>query len=55
MPQEGHKDKKRMKTFPGSNGLQSLDVSSGTAQSSDVAALSAFLFWVLRNPETPCQ
>jgi len=36
-----------MKTFPGSNGLWSLDVSSGTVQSSDVAALSAFLFRVL--------
>lgn len=47
MPQEGHKDKESIKTFPGSNGLQSLDVSSETVQYSDVAALSTFLFCVL--------
>lgn len=47
MPQKGHKDKESMKTFSGSNDLQSLDVSSETAQSSDVAALGAFFFCVL--------
>lgn len=47
MPQEGQKDKEIMKTFPGCNGLQSLDVSNGTAQSSEVAARSALLFCVL--------
>lgn len=47
MPQRGHKDKERIKTFPSPKSLQSLEFFSRRAWSSQVAATSAFLSYVV--------
>ena len=47
MPQRGHKDNERIKTFPSPKSLQSLEFCSRRVWSSQVAAMSAFLSCVL--------